>query len=228
VDDVASERRFVHEARAASQVVHDHLVPLLDVGEWQGRRYIAMRYIEGRSLEQRLASEGPLPVPDVIRLGEEIGSALGALHEVGLVHRDVKPGNILLAPDGSAHLTDFGLAKGTDFSSLTRPGTIVGTLDYLAPERIRGAPATPSSDIYALGVVLFEALAGHTPFSGRSLMEVGWEILERDPPDPCAGRSDGSRHLCSAVLLALAKDPEARPKTAPLYARLVRVAARMR
>jgi eukaryotic-like serine/threonine-protein kinase len=136
----------------------------------------------------------------------------------------VKPANILLASDGSAMLTDFGLAKGTTFTKLTKSGQIVGTVDYLAPERIRGEPATAASDIYALGCVVYEGLAGAPPFDGSSLMELGWAILERKPPDPCAERDDAPPHLSAAALLALAKDPAARPQTARAYTRLLTMA----
>jgi serine/threonine-protein kinase len=185
-----------------------------------------MRYIEGRSLAQRIHAEGPLPVADIVRVATEIGSALDALHAAGLVHRDVKPANIMLEADGSAILTDFGLAKGAAFTNLTQPGGIVGTMDYLAPERIRGEAASETTDIYALGCVVYESLAGHPPFDARSVMELGWAILQRDPPDPCAERDDAPRHLSATALLALAKDPAARPQTAGAYTRLLAMAAR--
>lgn len=223
--DERSRRRFLHEARAASAVRHKHLMPLLEAGEWEGRGYIAMRYIEGRTLEQRIHADGPLPIPEVVRLAGEVGPALDALHAAGVVHRDVKAANIMLEPDGSASLADFGLAKGPAFSSLTQPGQIVGTLDYLAPERIRGAAACASTDIYALGCVLYQALAGRPPFGGKSLMEVGFAILEAEPPDPCRGRA-APPHLSAVVLLALTKDPAGRPHTAAAYANLVARAAR--
>ena len=220
------KRRFDHEARAASEVKHSHLVPLLDYGQADGRRYIAMRYVAGRSLQQRIEAEGPLPVPDVVRIAAEVGSGLDALHEHGLVHRDVKTANVMLDRDGSASLTDFGLAKGPGFSALTRPGRVLGTLDYAAPEVLRGEPAGPLSDIYALGCVVYESLSGNAPFRGNSMFELGMAVLADTPPDPCAHRGDAPQQLSSTVLLALAKDPAARPQTAIAYANLLTVSAR--
>lgn len=224
--DKSYARRFAHEARAASRVRHKHLIPLLDFGEADGRPYLAMRYVSGRSLEQRIDEEGPLPVADVVRVAAQIGSALDALHAQGVVHRDVKAANIMLEQNGSASLTDFGLAKGRGFSTLTRPGQIVGTIDYLAPERIRGEQASAMTDIYALGCVVYEAIAGRPPFAGKSVLEVGMAILEDDPPDPCAGRGDVPLEFSRVVGLALAKDPDARPKTGILYANLLTFASR--
>ncbi len=219
-------RRFNHEARAASEVKHSHLVPLLDFGQANGHPYIAMAYIPGRSLAQRIEVAGPLPVPDVVRIAAEVGSGLDALHERGLVHRDVKAANVMLAQDGSASLTDFGLAKGPGFSALTKPGRVLGTVQYLAPELLRGQVASALSDIYALGCVVYEALAGQTPFGGKSVFEVGMAVLDDAPPDPCSDRGDAPPRLASTVLLALAKDPAARPRTATAYANLLTLAAR--
>lgn len=218
-------RRFRHEARAASLVQHKHLVPVVDVGEANGRPYIAMRYIAGRSLEQRLRDEGPLPIRDVVRIAAQVGSAVDALHEHEIVHRDIKPANILLHDD-SASLTDFGVAKGRGFSKLTKTGSIVGTLHYLAPERLRGEPASPSADIYALGCVVYEALSGQRAFRGKSMFEVGMQVLGAQPSDPCADRHDAPPALSKAVLRALAEDPAARPPTAKTFVNLLSVAAR--
>ena len=219
-------RRFMHEARAASQIQHAHVVPLLDFGECEGRRYLVMSYIQGQSLEQRIDADGPQPVDQVVRMASQIASALDALHEAGIIHRDVKAGNILFDADGSAKLTDFGLAKGANFSNLTRPGAIVGSVDYMAPERIRGAPADSASDIYALGCVVFESLAGGPPFRGKSLFEVAGSILGDDPTDPCQQRDDAPPELSTAVLLALDKNPRHRPPTATAFANLLTVATR--
>lgn len=226
VGNEESQRRFAHEARAATQVSHRHLVELLDFGEWPGGRYLVMRYVPGPSLEQLIDAEGALAVERVTRMAAQVASALDALHSAGVVHRDVKAGNILFDPDGSANLTDFGLAKGSDFTNLTRPGAVVGSIDYLAPERIRGAPADAASDIYALGCVVYEALAGKPPFAGRSLFEVAGAILSDEPPDPCAGRARVPSQLSAAVLMALAKDPGRRPPTATAFANLLTVATR--
>jgi eukaryotic-like serine/threonine-protein kinase len=225
VADEAFRRRLAREARAAAEVRHPNLVPVLDVGEADGRVYLAVGYVEGRSLAERLAGDGPLGVPELVRLAAEVGDGLEALHGRGIVHRDVKPANILLATDGTAVLGDFGLAKNRAWTVLTRPGQVLGTLAYLAPERIRGEPAAPLSDLYALGCVLYECLAGAPPFAGRGVLQVGMAHLEEEPGDPAAGRADVPPALVWTVRQALAKDPARRPPTPAALARMLRLAA---
>ena len=224
--DETYRRRFVHEARVASDAAHPHLVAIVDAGELEGRPYIASRYVEGRSLEERIHVGGPLPLDELRRLSAHLAGALDELHRCGLVHRDIKPSNVVLDKAGSAWLTDFGLAKGPAYTVLTKPGEVMGTLDYLAPELIRGESATPATDIYALGCLVFEALAGAPPFAGRSLFEVGAAHLGEEPPDLTGFRSDVSSDLAWAVTHALAKSPDRRPPTATAYARILAVAAR--
>jgi serine/threonine-protein kinase len=162
-----------------------------------------MPYVAGQTVEQRVRAEGPLSCAVTQRMVTEVASGLDALHAHGLVHRDVKASNIIFAADGSAALADFGLAKGTGYSDLTRPGQVVGTVDYLAPELIRGEAATPASDLYALGCVAFECLCGQTPFGGRSDLPQAY------------GR---------AVCQALRKDPGRRPAKAAAYVRALAAA----
>ena len=137
--DETFRRRFVHEARAAGEVRHKHLVPITDAGEAEGRPYLAVAFVRGRTLEARLAEDGPLPIEDVVRVVAHVASGLDALHAGGIVHRDVKPSNVIIDEAGSANLTDFGLAKGRAYTVLTKPGMVMGTLDYLAPEMLRGS-----------------------------------------------------------------------------------------
>lgn len=217
-DDPVFTRRFLREARAAREIEHPHVVPVLDAGTIAGRHFLAMPYMAGRSLAERMRTEGRLPTADVARLAAEIGAALDALHRGGLVHRDVKPANILLDEHGVATLTDFGLAKGRAYTVLTKPGQVLGTVDYLAPEVIRGKGARPASDIYGLGCVVFACLAGRPPFVSSSPFEVTVAHLGEEPPDPCAGRDDAPAGLSAAVLEALAKEPSARPASARAYA----------
>jgi len=223
-DDVY-RRRFAHEARAAREVKHRHLVPIVEAGEIDGRHYVAVSYVAGRTLEERIRADGALPLEDLLRLAAEIGAGLDALHEHGLVHRDVKPSNILIAEDGSAALTDFGLAKGPAYTVLTKQGQVMGTLDYLAPELIKGEPATSASDIYALGCVVVECISRNPPFAHKSVFQVAMAHLEEDPPDPCLGRNDLPAGLCQAALAALAKNPARRPPTGTAYAVILRIAA---
>ena len=225
-DDDVQQRRFAHEARAASEVSHPHLVPILEAGEVEGRHYLAVKYIQGSTLADRIRDEGPLPLDDVCSLVSDIAGGLDALHSSGLVHRDVKPSNIMLDANGDALLTDFGLSRGRAYTVLTRPGQVMGTLDYLAPELIRGKEATPASDIYALGCVVFEAIAGQPPFAHKSAIEVGVAHLEEEPPDPLASRPGLPSRVSWAAKQALAKDPAERPPTATTYANLIRLAAR--
>lgn len=224
--DPLYERRFVHEARAASVLRHKHLVSVLDAGEADGHRYLAVAYVGGPSLADRVEADGPLPLEELLRVVAEVGAGLDALHGAGLVHRDVKPDNILLDESGTAALTDFGLAKGPAYTVLTKAGQAVGTLDYMAPELIRGASATAASDLYSLGCVVFECIAGVPPFSGKSLFAVGSAHVSEEPPDPLSGRPDLPPALSWAVLQALAKEPEDRPATATMYAHMLRLASK--
>ncbi|MDP9284300.1 MAG: serine/threonine protein kinase [Actinomycetota bacterium] len=225
-DDETFRARFAHEARAARHVEHDHLVPVLDAGEVDGTSFIVAGYVAGGSLEDRLHSEGPLELDEVLRLAAELGSGLDALHREGLVHRDVKPSNLMLHENGRAAITDFGLAKGPAYTVLTKPGQVMGTLDYLAPELIRGEPAAPASDIYALGCVMYECVTGAPPFGGRSLFELGTAHLNEEPPDPREFRPELPASASWALLRALEKEPPRRPPTAIAYASLLSVAAR--
>jgi serine/threonine-protein kinase len=224
VADEHATRRFAREARAAAEVAHPHLIDVIEAGDVDGAAFLAMRHVAGGSLDDRLAEHGPLPVEATTRLATEVGAALDALHAAGFVHRDVKPSNILLDAERGALLTDLGLAKRSDYSMLTSPGQMLGTLDYIAPELLRGAAPGPGTDLYALGCVIFECLAGTPPFGSRSVFEVGLAHLGDRPPDPCHGRDDAPAALSRAVLTALAKRPEERPPSATAYAELLREA----
>ncbi len=217
--DETFRRRFEHEARSASEVQSPHLVAVLEAGEADGRCYLACEFVQGRTLEERVRDDGRLPLADVVRMAAEVGAALDALHEAGIVHRDVKAANVLLRDDGTALLTDFGLAKGEAYTVLTQPGQVMGTLDYLAPELIKGDDATPASDVYALGCSMYECLTGTTPFGERSVLQIGLAHLEEEPPDPRRSRPDCPSELAAALLRALEKEPDARPATASAYAR---------
>jgi serine/threonine-protein kinase len=222
--DETFRRRFVHEARAAGEVRHKHLVPITDAGEADGRPYLAVAFVRGRTLEQRLSS-GPLPIPDMVRVVAHVASGLDALHNAGIVHRDIKPSNVIIDASGSANLTDFGLAKGRAYTVLTKPGMVMGTLDYIAPEMLRGAEATGASDIYALGCLAFECTAGRAPFADKSMFDLASAHLNVEPPDPCLDRDDAPEGLSWAIVQALAKDPGKRPPTATAYAHLISFAA---
>jgi serine/threonine protein kinase len=216
--DTVFRKRFDREARVAQRVMHPHLVPVLDTGEHLGIPYLTQRFIEGGSLADRIEAAGKLDFETAIRICGEVAGALDSLHASGLVHRDVKPANILLNEQGTSFITDFGLAKDTQGSLLTRPGQAVGSLDYMAPEQIRGEEVTAATDVYALGCVMWECMAGAPPFADRQGMRVLWAHLQDQPSDPCASRPDAPVGLGAAILTGLAKAPEERPPTATAYA----------
>jgi serine/threonine-protein kinase len=223
-DDIF-RRRFEHEARAACAVEDRHLVPIVDVGETEGRLYLVAAFIEGITLEHRLEAVGRLEIGELVRIIAHVGAGLDALHRAGIVHRDVKTSNILIDHSQMAMLTDFGVAKGEADTVLTRTGTIVGTLGYLAPELLRGAEASAASDLYALGCVAYECLAGQPPFGDRSLLELATAHVEEDPSDPGAGRDDATPGLTWAILRALSKDPAERPPTGAAFAAMLGASA---
>jgi len=221
VDDVY-ERRFEHEARAARGVSHPAVVPVLDAGQDGERHYLVMAYFPGRTLRERVANEGPFEPAALVAMISQIAAALDALHAAGLIHRDVKPSNILIDDAGNAALTDFGIARGHAYTVLTRPGQVLGTLDYMAPEIIRGDPASTSSDIYALGCVCYECATGEAPFAHKSAFQVGVAHLSENPPDPRERRPELPPALSRAILRPLLKEPERRPATCAAYSDLLK------
>jgi len=224
--DPVITRRFLREAQATTRVRHPRLVEVVDSGTADGRLYLAMRHLRGEPLDNVLRARGRLDPPEVHRLVADAASALDALHQADLVHRDVKPSNIMIDADGHATLMDLGLARGADMSVLTRAGGVVGTVTYLAPELIRGsADASPASDIYALGCVAYEAIAGRPPFEG-GMFEIGMGHLERPPPELHALRPELPPSLTEAVSLALAKEEGRRPPSATAFAFMLGVSLR--
>lgn len=228
-EDLASDsifrQRFEREARVAQTVQNAHVVPVLDTGEHEGRPYLAQRFIEGGTLQDKLDRDGRLELDSTLRLCRDVAEGLDALVGEGCVHRDVKPANVMLDLDGSALITDFGLTKDNNATGLTRAGQTVGSLQYMAPEQIRAEDVDAATDIYALGCVVFHCLTGAPPFGAYTGMRVLWAQLQSDPPDPAAMIAGAPAALGPAVLSALAKEPEERPKSAGEYARLLYEAA---
>src|SRR4051812_4718484 len=183
-DDESYRARFLREARLAARLAHPNVVRVFDAGaDGQGGLQIVREYVDGATLAGELRRRGPLPPAEVAELGVQLCGALEAAHEAGLVHRDVKPQNILVARDGTAKLSDFGIARSHDSTILTEHGSVLGTAAYLAPEQARGEPVGAPADLYSLGVVLYEALTGRLPHEGSSLPEL---VLrrEREPVRP--------------------------------------------
>lgn len=197
-DNLASDdefhRRFLREARIAGGLSHPHIIPVYDVGEIDGRPFIVMEDAAGGSLYDRLRRDGPLPLGEAAELGRQCAEALAYAHEQGVIHRDVKPHNLLLSRSGCLKVADFGIARPIDDTRLTQAGSVLGTARYLAPEQARGEPGSPASDVYSLGVCLWEMIAGGPPSGAR---------LPAVPP--------GLEHLLKACL---SSDPRARPSAA--------------
>jgi serine/threonine-protein kinase len=223
--DTVFRKRFQREARIAQQVEHPHVVPVLDTGEEDGIPYLTQRFIRGGTLADMIERDGKVSLAIATRVCREAGGGLDALHSQGLIHRDIKPANILIDDQGVAYITDFGLAKDTQGSLLTRPGQALGSLDYMSPEQIRGEDVSAATDVYALGCVMWECLLGKPPFADRQGMRVLWAHLQDDPPDPSTLSPDVSPAVGKAILAALEKDPAARPQSACDFANSMEEAA---
>ncbi|MGD8415019.1 MAG: serine/threonine-protein kinase, partial [Candidatus Latescibacterota bacterium] len=201
--------RFVHEAQAAAALNHPNICTVYEIGQHEGRPFIAMEYVEGESLRARIAS-GPLPLNEGVRIALEIAEGLQEAHHKGIVHRDVKSSNIMIATNGRVKIMDFGLAKSPEKSDLTKNGTTLGTVAYMSPEQARGEAADQRSDIWSLGVVMYEMIAGSLPFKGAHDQAIVYSILNEDPPPLTNIRSGVPMDLERTVDKCLAKDSAAR------------------
>lgn len=205
-DDADVRRRFESEARAAAGISHPHAVAVYDAGEDEGVAYLVMERLPGATLADEMAT-GPLAQDRACAVACQVLGALGAAHDRGLIHRDIKPGNVLVAADGAAKLADFGIAKVMESSDDATTGFLLGTPAYLAPERLAGHPATPASDLYALGVVLYEALTGRKPFVGDTPFAVIHAIHQGEPEPLGVLRPDVRPTVVAAVEQAMHADP---------------------
>lgn len=208
--------RFRAEARHAALVNHEGIANVFDYGEEDGSAFLVMELVPGEALSTVLEREKVLSTDRVLDIVAQTASALQAAHSAGLVHRDIKPGNLLITPDGRVKITDFGIARIADQVPLTATGQVMGTVQYLSPEQASGHPASPSTDIYSLGIVAYEALAGRRPFTGESQVAIAMAHINDAPPELPTTISEPVRNL---VMSAIAKRPEDRPATAAHFAR---------
>jgi eukaryotic-like serine/threonine-protein kinase len=203
--------RFRREARAVARLSHPNIVTVIDRGEDSGRQFIVFEYVDGENLKDYIGRTGPLAVRRALELGIEMARALSFAHQHGLVHRDVKPQNVLLNGDGEAKVTDFGIARSLDVEQgMTQTGTVLGTSNYIAPEQASGQRITQQTDVYSLGVVMFELLTGDLPFPGDNFVTVAMKHINEPPPNLLERRPDVPMRLAFAVDRALAKNPAER------------------
>jgi serine/threonine-protein kinase len=215
-DSIAREEdraRLVHEARAAAALLHPNICPVYEIGEAEGRIFIAMACIEGRSLKDRIA-EGALPLDEALSIARQIGDGLASANAKGIIHRDIKPANVMLLPDGRPMLMDFGLAKVSGATKLTRTGTTMGTVAYMSPEQVQGKEVDHRSDIWALGVVLYEMVSGRAPFGGEYEAALMYSIMNEEPAPLSVEGSDIPAGLDGIIAKALEKDPARRYQSA--------------
>jgi tRNA A-37 threonylcarbamoyl transferase component Bud32 len=209
-DDEEYVERFRREARAVAQLSHPNIVTVIDRGEDERRQFIVFEFVEGENLKQRLQRTGAMPVYDVLLLGLQMARALSFAHARGLVHRDVKPQNVLLNDDGQAKMTDFGIARSVDVQGVTITGTVLGTSEYIAPEQARGQRVDAQTDVYSLGVVLYELLTGAVPYEGETFVTVALKHVNEPVQSVLERRPDAPPRLALAVERAMAKSPDQR------------------
>jgi len=203
--------RFRHEARAAAQLSHPGIVTVIDRGEEDGRQFIVFEFVEGETLKDLVERGGPLPVRRALEVALEVGRAVSFAHQRGLIHRDIKPQNVLVDGDGRAKVTDFGIARSLDAVGHTETGTVLGTSHYIAPEQARGERVDAQTDVYSFGVVLYELLAGGVPYSGDNFLTVALRHVNEPVPSVLEARPDAQLRLATLVERCMAKDPEERP-----------------
>ncbi|MGN6797490.1 MAG: protein kinase domain-containing protein [Gaiellaceae bacterium] len=209
--DVDYVERFKHEARSVAALSHPNIVTVIDRGEHAERQFIVFEYVEGENLKRLIERRGPAPVANALELAIQIARGLAFAHQQGLIHRDVKPQNVLLNGDGRAKVTDFGIARSLNVQhGMTQTGTVLGTSDYIAPEQAQGQRVDEHSDVYSLGVVLYELLTSEVPFPGENFVAVAMRHINEEPPSVRDKRPDVSPRLDAAVQRAMAKRPDDR------------------
>ena len=209
-EDPVIAERFRREALTAAGLSHPNMANVFDYVQENGRTGIVMEFVEGETLADRIARTGPFEVADAVRTTSALLAALSIAHEAGVVHRDVKPGNVMISPTGEVKVTDFGIARAAGHETLTETGMVVGTAHYLSPEQVSGKPASPSSDLYAVGAILYEMLTGAKPFEAETPLAVAMQRLTADPRALKEHRPDIPEEVAQVAMTALARDPESR------------------
>lgn len=224
--DEMAVRRFRQEGQTAARLKHDNIVSVYDAHVDEPPYYIAMEFLEGRSLADRIAEQGRLSPDEAVAIISQVCAGLEHAHEHGVIHRDIKPANVMISETGRATITDFGIARATDQTRMTATGATFGTPDYMSPEQAKGLPVDHRTDLYSVGAMLFEALTGRTPFTGGGPLTVMNRIASDPPPPPRGFYSDISPALEIVVLKALAKDPRDRFQSGTEMARALEIALR--
>ncbi|MEE6728733.1 Stk1 family PASTA domain-containing Ser/Thr kinase [Pediococcus pentosaceus] len=206
-DDVSAIKRFQREALSTTELVHPNIVGVYDIGEEHGMNYLIMEYVEGQNLKQYIRDQFPIPLGQVVSLMSQILNGVQTAHYHGIIHRDLKPQNILIDKHGKAKITDFGIAIANQQSSFTRTNTVIGSVQYLSPEQVRGHIATQQSDIYSLGIILFEMLTGKVPFEGESAVSIAVKHYQDQLPLVKDFNTKIPQSLENVVLKATAKNP---------------------
>ena len=220
--------RFQREAKAAARITHPNIVNVFDVGVAEGRHYIVMEYVPGRTLKERIKEEGPVPAAQALEIARQIAGALAQAHANNLVHCDIKPHNILVMPDGNVKVADFGIARAVTESTMTYNDNIMGSVHYFSPEQARGTIITPKSDVYSLGVVLYEMLTGRIPFDGNTAVSIARKHLEEEAPPVRSVVPDIPPVVEALVTRMMAKDPALRPDSRLLVQDIMRTEQMMR
>ncbi|MGH8881279.1 MAG: protein kinase domain-containing protein, partial [Stackebrandtia sp.] len=220
--DPAFVERFRREARAVAALSHPNIAGVFDYGEDEGKHFIVMEHVPGRDLSQVIREDGPLDSDRATSITAQVCDALGHAHAAGVIHRDVKPANIIVTDDGRVKVTDFGIARAVGDTTLTAAGSVLGTAHYVSPEQAGGERVSGASDIYSLGIVLYEMLTGSVPFTGDSPIAVAMRHLSDDVPPPSELQSEVPAHLDDAVARATAKEPTDRFPTAEEMAAALR------
>ena len=209
--DVEFIERFHREAKAAAKLTHPNIVSIFDVGVDNDDHYIVMEYVPGNTLKDKIREEGALKIPEVVTIAKDIASGLAHAHLNNLVHCDIKPHNILMTADGHAKIADFGIARAVTESTMTYSGSVIGSVHYFSPEQAQGSTITPKSDVYSLGIVMYEMLTNRLPFTGDNAVSIAMKHIEEEPTPPSIFRSQIPPMLEAITLRAMSKNPEMRP-----------------